>query len=78
MHTFDGGSCAKGASGDYVDDTPQEASPTDGCPTGKDSCPGSEGLDPVNNYMDYSSDAWFVSPLLLPLLLSILRGEREM
>ncbi|KAL8973406.1 MAG: hypothetical protein Q9197_002352 [Variospora fuerteventurae] len=58
LHTFEGDSCAKGAPGDYVDDTPQEMTATTGCPTGKDSCPGNYGLDPIANYMDYSSDAW--------------------
>lgn len=50
--------CATGDPGDYCDDTPQESQSTTGCPTGKDSCPGSPGLDPVSNYMDYSTDAW--------------------
>ena len=64
MHTFQGGSCDKSDRGDFIDDTPQEMTETDDCPVGKDSCPGSEGLDPINNYMDYSSDAWLVFLLL--------------
>lgn len=51
-HTFFG-QCNK--SGDYVADTPAQKSPTSGCPVGKDTCPA-PGLDPVNNYMDYSDD----------------------
>ena len=50
--------CATDDPGDYCDDTPQESQSTTGCPAGKDSCPSSPGLDPINNYMDYSSDAW--------------------
>ncbi|KAL8948464.1 MAG: hypothetical protein Q9222_005352 [Ikaeria aurantiellina] len=56
MHTFQDETCDAGDSGDMIDDTPQEATPTDGCPTAKDSCPGREGMDPVANYMDYSDD----------------------
>jgi Pregnancy-associated plasma protein-A len=42
--------------GDGVDDTPHERTATSGCPIGKDSCPRRAGLDPINNYMDYSDD----------------------
>jgi hypothetical protein len=51
-HTFQGG-CTE--PGDMIPDTPAQASPTSGCPIGRDSCPAS-GLDPIHNYMDYSYD----------------------
>lgn len=56
LHTFEGESCSSDNEGDYIDDTPQESVPTDGCPTRKDSCPDIAGVDPVHNFMDYSSD----------------------
>ena len=37
-------------------DTPPEKVPTSGCPTDKDTCTKDPGLDPVHNYMDYSTD----------------------
>jgi len=52
-HTFQGG-CA--APGDSVDDTPPEASPANGCPAKRSSCPGG-ALDPIHNYMDYTDDS---------------------
>ncbi|KAL4912205.1 hypothetical protein BDW62DRAFT_26713 [Aspergillus aurantiobrunneus] len=56
LHTFEGESCSLDNEGDYIDDTPQESVPTDGCPVRKDSCPDRRGIDPIHNFMDYSSD----------------------
>lgn len=55
LHTFQG-RCSD--LGDGISDTPAQASGSSGCPEGRDSCPGLEGLDPIHNYMDYSSDSW--------------------
>jgi hypothetical protein len=54
FHPFEGGNCT--GPGDYVDDTPAELTPTSGCPTSKDSCPSQPGLDPIHNFMDYSTE----------------------
>jgi hypothetical protein len=54
-HTFQGG-CTE--QNDQVTDTPAQASPTSGCPAGRDSCTMS-GMDPIHNYMDYSFDSCY-------------------
>lgn len=53
FHTYYGG-CSD--LGDYVPDTAPEGTQTPGCPAdGKDTCPG-DGPDPIDNFMDDSSD----------------------
>lgn len=60
LHTFEGYSCA--GNGDFVADTPQESQSTNGCPTNpwKNTCGGTRGgVDPIHNFMDYSTDACY-------------------
>ncbi|TFK24291.1 hypothetical protein FA15DRAFT_592691, partial [Coprinopsis marcescibilis] len=55
-HTFEGDSCF--GDNDFVSDTPAQAQSTNlysGCGP-RDTCPTQPGLDPISNYMDYSSD----------------------
>jgi len=58
FHTFEG-SCDDGV-GDNIADTPPQASGSEGCPVGRDSCPG-DGPDLINNFMDYSYDSCMTS-----------------
>lgn len=53
-HTFSG-KCNH--NNDFVADTPAEKYAALGCPEDIDSCPGNVGLDPVENYMDYTDDS---------------------
>jgi hypothetical protein len=59
LHTFQGG-CA--GQGDFVSDTPAEATANkaSGCPATRNTC-ASAGLDPIANYMEYSTDACLVN-----------------
>jgi hypothetical protein len=54
-HTFQNGCVAPG---DFIDDTPFEATPAAGCPVGRNTCP-QPGGDPIHNYMDYTDDACY-------------------
>lgn len=53
FHTFEGG-CE--GPGDLVADTPAQSVASSACDPAKDTCTVQPGLDPVNNFMDYSVD----------------------
>lgn len=57
FHTFQNGCTGPG---DEVDDTAAQASPSTGCPVGRDSCK-SPVMDPIHNYLDYSFDSCYQS-----------------
>ncbi|KAF5863103.1 hypothetical protein ETB97_010562 [Aspergillus alliaceus] len=61
LHTFEGESCSPNNEGDFIADTPQQSTPTEGCPVLKDSCPDLPGVDAIHNFMDYSSDECYES-----------------
>lgn len=67
LHTFEGNTCDESTIsstsattitllGDSIQDTATQLHGTEGCPHMRDSCPHSEGLDPIYNFMDYSHD----------------------
>ena len=55
-HTWQGEGCDD-PDGDCVNDTPRQRFLITGCPTGSDSCGSQLGLDPIHNFMNYTSDA---------------------
>ena len=45
--------------GDFVSDTPAEATPASGCPVGRDTCFGG-GEDPIREYNFTVSNLWYL------------------
>lgn len=72
LHTFQDQTCDPNDPGDYISDTRQEGTPTSGCPKGKNSCPNLSGVDPISNYMDYSTDQCYSG--FTPMQITRMRG----
>lgn len=53
LHTFEGQPCE--TANDGIADTAAQNGYTSGCPASRDSCT-SAGVDPIHNYMDYSTE----------------------
>ncbi|KAF2217322.1 hypothetical protein CERZMDRAFT_55846 [Cercospora zeae-maydis SCOH1-5] len=57
FHTFQNEGLGCRGLGDFVPDTPHQLNATRGCPAvNPDTCPDRTGVDPIHNYMDYSTD----------------------
>lgn len=53
FHVWGDGNCD---SDDFCEDTPLSGSPNFGCPAHANTCPQSEGNDPIENYLNYTHD----------------------